>query len=418
LIVLKFELFIAKRIHFSKVGGKKVSRPAVRIAIGGIALGLTVMILAVAIVIGFKQEVRNKLIGFGSHIQIGATFNNQTYETMPIKIEEDVLHRISKAEGIKHVQRFSTQPGIINTEGDFQGVVMMGVDRDYDWEFFKSNLREGEILTIEDSTISKNAIISQKLSDLLKLKVGDKFLTYFIIDGKVRVRPLLVKGIYTTGFSDYDKLFVLCDMKMIQRLNNWEQNQYSGVEVLIDDYDELDEAYEKVFSIVGNRFDDTGSSYVLRTIRQINPQIFSWLDLLDANVVIILILMSLVAGFTMISGLLILILERTNMIGVMKALGANDWCIRKIFLYQSLFLVGKGMLIGNVIGVLICLIQNLTGVLQLDPDVYYVDTVPMHLTLLNWLLTNVFTFIVLMLMIIGPSYIITKISPAKSIRFE
>jgi lipoprotein-releasing system permease protein len=190
------------------------------------------------------------------------------------------------------------------------------------------------------------------------------------------------------------------------------------VEVLIDDYDELDEAYEKVFSIVGNRFDDTGSSYVLRTIRQINPQIFSWLDLLDANVVIILILMSLVAGFTMISGLLILILERTNMIGVMKALGANDWCIRKIFLYQSLFLVGKGMLIGNVIGVLICLIQNLTGVLQLDPDVYYVDTVPMHLTLLNWLLTNVFTFIVLMLMIIGPSYIITKISPAKSIRFE
>ncbi|MCB9018145.1 MAG: FtsX-like permease family protein [Paludibacteraceae bacterium] len=415
---MKYELFIAKRIHFSKVDGKKVSRPAVRIAIGGIALGLAVMILAVAIVIGFKQEVRNKLIGFGSHIQIGATFNNQTYETMPIMVDASMLNVISAAEGIKHVQRFATQPGIINTNGNFQGVVLKGVDGDFDWNFFKSNLRDGEVLSVTDSTVNKNVIISQKLSDLLKLKVGDKFLSYFIIDGKVRVRPLVVQGVYSTGFGDYDKLFVLCDIKMIQRLNSWEEGQCSGVEVLIDDYDNLDAAYERVFRIVGNRFDEAGSSYVLRTIRQINPQIFSWLDLLDINVVIILILMSLVAGFTMISGLLILILERTNMIGVLKALGASNWSIRKIFLYQSLFLVGKGMLIGNLIGITICAVQSTFGLLHLDPDVYYVDMVPMHLTLVNWLFTNILTFVVLMLMIVGPSYIITKISPAKSIRFE
>ena len=415
---MNFELFIAKRIHFSKKGDKMVSRPAVRIAIGGIATGLAVMILAVAIVIGFKQEVRNKLIGFGSHIQISASFNNQTYETEPLTVDSFLIEKIAAIPEVKHVQVFATQPGIIKTEENFQGIVLKGIDENFDWEFFQSNLVEGDIFQVTDSVSEKKVIISQKLSNLLQLRVGDDFLTYFIIDGRVRVRPFTVQGIYSTGFNEYDKLFVIGDIKHIRRLNNWEENQVSGIEILIKDYDGLDWAYMQVFDIVGNRFDQYGSSYVIRTIRQINPQIFSWLDLLDINVVIILILMTLVAGFTMISGLLILILERTNMIGILKALGANNWSVRKIFLYHSYFLVGKGMIIGNLIGLLICFVQDRFGIIQLDPNVYYVDTVPIHLTISSILLINLGTLIASVLMLLGPSYIITKISPVKSIKFE
>ena len=395
-----------------------VSRPAVRIAIGGIATGLAVMILAVAIVIGFKQEVRNKLIGFGSHIQISASFNNQTYETEPLIADSLLIEKIAAIPEVKHVQRFATQPGIIKTEENFQGIVLKGIDNDFDWGFFQSNLLEGDIFQVTDSVSEKKVIISQKLSNLLQLRVGDDFLTYFIIDGKVRVRPFTVQGIYSTGFNEYDKLFVIGDIKHIRRLNNWEENQVSGIEVLIGDYDDLDKAYTQVFDLVGNRFDPYGSSYILRTIKQINPQIFSWLDLLDLNVVIILILMTLVAGFTIISGLLILILERTNMIGILKSLGANNWSIRKIFLYHSYFLVGKGMIIGNIIGLSICFIQDHFGIIQLDPNNYYVDTVPVHLSISSILLINIWTLAASVLMLTGPSYIITKISPAKSIKFE
>ena len=413
-----FELFIAKRIHFSKKGDKMVSRPAVRIAIGGIATGLAVMILAVAIVIGFKLEVRNKLIGFGSHIQISASFNNQTYETEPIIIDSVLMAKIAAIAEVEHVQQFATQPGIIKTEENFQGIVLKGIDKDFDWNFFKSNLVEGDIFQITDTVTEKKVIISKKLSDLLELRVGDDFLTYFIIDGKVRVRPFIVQGMYATGFSEYDKLFIIGDIKHIRRLNDWDEDQAGGIEILIKDYDDLSKAYEQVFDIAGNRFDQYGYAYVLRTIKQINPQIFSWLDLLDINVVIVLTLMTLVAGFTMISGLLILILERTNMIGILKALGANNWSIRKIFLYHSYFLVGKGMIIGNIVGLLICFLQDRFGIIQLDPDTYYVDTVPIHLTITSVLLINVWTLAASVLMLTGPSYIITKIRPAKSIKFE
>ncbi len=413
-----FELFIAKRIHFSKKGDKIVSRPAVRIATGGIATGLAVMILAVAIVIGFKQEVRNKLIGFGSHIQISASFNNQTYETEPLIADSSLIGKIAAIPEVKHVQRFATQPGIIKTEENFQGVVLKGIDTDFDWGFFQSNLVEGAVFQVTDSVPEKSVIISRNLSNLLRLRVGDNFQTYFIIDGKVRVRPFSVKGIYSTGFNEYDRLFIIGDIKHIRRLNNWEENQVSGIEILINDYNDLDNAYRQAFDVAGNRFDEHGSSYMLRTIKQINPQIFGWLDLLDINVVIILLLMILVAGFTMISGLLILILERTNMIGILKALGAGNWSIRKIFLYHSFFLVGKGMIIGNFVGLLICFIQNRFGIIHLDPNVYYVDSVPIHLTVPIVLLINAGTLAASVLMLTGPSYIITKISPAKSIKFE
>ena len=243
-------------------------------------------------------------------------------------------------------------------------------------------------------------------------------LAYFVIQGRVRVRPLTIQGIYATGFGDYDKLFVLCDKRIIQRLNGWDENQCSGLEILTDDYEHLDNAIEEAFDIMGNRFDKNGASYLLRSIKQINPQIFSWLDLLDMNVAVILILMALVAGFTMISGLLILILERTNMIGILKALGGSNWFIRRIFLIQSAFLIGKGLLFGNLIGISACLLQKYFSIVKLNPDVYYVESVPINLSLFNLLAINVATFALLLLITVGPSYIITKINPAQSIKFE
>jgi lipoprotein-releasing system permease protein len=254
---------------------------------------------------------------------------------------------------------------------------------------------------------------------MLKLKVGDKIPTYFIINGKVRVRALRVCGIYSTGFSDYDKMVVIGDIKHVQRLNGWDENQIGGLEILIKDYDDLDKASNEVFGAVGNKYDSkTGDSYNVRSIKEINPQIFNWLDMLDMNVVIILVLMALVAGFTIISGLLILILEKTKMIGLLKSMGAEDWSIRKIFLYQACFLVGKGMLLGNVIALAICAIQHYFGIIQLDPEVYYVSTVPISISFINWLLINAAAFCTALLMLVGPSYIITKVSPTETMRFE
>jgi lipoprotein-releasing system permease protein len=414
---LGFELFIAKRLQFHKRDGKEVSRPAVRIAVGGIAVGLAVMILAVAIVIGFKKEVRNKLIGFGSHVQI-VSMVGKNFEAVPLSFSDDYIERIKLVPNVKHVQKFAFQGGILKTKENFQGVVLKGVDDGFDWEFFKTNLVEGDVLNIRKDSICKDILISKKQANLLNLKVGDKFQTYFIINGKVRVRPFTVKGIYSTGFNEYDKMIVLGDIRHIRKLNNWGENLSGGLEILIDDYDNLDVAYDELFYAAGNQVDENGSLYMIQSIKDINPQIFSWLDLLDINVVIILLLMVLVSGFTMISGLLILILEKTNMIGLLKAMGCQNWSIRKIFLIQSFFLIGKGMLIGNAVALVLCFVQSRYGLIKLDPDVYYVSAVPVDLNVFTWLLINVCALAVSLLMLIGPSFIITKISPAKAIQFE
>ena len=371
---MNLELFIAKKIHFSKEGDREVTPPAVRIAMIGIALGLAVMILSVAIVIGFKKEVRNKVIGFGSHIQITNFDSNSSYESK-------------------------------------------GVDTDYDWTFFKDNLKEGEIFTIQPDKNSTDVIISKYLSDLLGLKVGDSFLTYFVQDD-VRARKFTITGIYETGFLDYDKMFVIADIKQIRRLNGWDKDQVSGLELQVDDYDRLDQVAEDVYFDLTERQDRNGNTFYARSIKELNPMIFNWLDVLDINVVVILALMLSVAGFTMISGLLIIILERTNMIGILKALGQNNNSIRKIFLYVSFFLIGKGMLWGNIIGISLCLLQSHFHIIQLDPSIYYLDAVPIDLSLFSLFLLNIGTLAASMLMMLGPSYLITKIDPAKSIRFE
>ena len=413
---MNLELFIARKIHFSKEGNRQVTPPAVRIAIVGVALGLAVMILSVAIVIGFKKEVRNKVIGFGSHIQITNFDNNSSYETMPIAVSDSLLQAL-RAPGIKHIEGYATKMGILKTDSDFQGVVLKGIDTDYDWSFFRNNLKEGELLTIDPKKTSTDVIISRYLSDLLGLKLGDSILTYFVQED-VRARKFNIVGIYETGFMDYDKLFVLADIKQIRRLNGWEKDEVSGLELLVDDYDKLDQIAEDLYFNLVEKQDRHGNTYFTRSIKEMNPMIFNWLDVLDVNVVVILILIFAVAGFTMISGLLIIILERTNMIGILKALGENNVSIRKIFLYSSFFLIGKGMLWGNVVGIAICLIQSHFRIIKLDPSIYYLDAVPIDLSIVSLILLNIGTLCASMLMMLGPSYLITKIDPAKSIRIE
>ena len=413
---MNLELFIARKIHFSKEGNRQVTPPAVRIAIVGVALGLAVMILSVAIVIGFKKEVRNKVIGFGSHIQITNFDNNSSYETMPIAVSDSLLQAL-RAPGIKHIEGYATKMGILKTDSDFQGVVLKGIDTDYDWSFFRNNLKEGELLTIDPKKTSTDVIISRYLSDLLGLKLGDSILTYFVQED-VRARKFNIVGIYETGFMDYDKLFVLADIKQIRRLNGCEKDEVSGLELLVDDYDKLDQIAEDLYFNLVEKQDRHGNTYFTRSIKEMNPMIFNWLDVLDVNVVVILILIFAVAGFTMISGLLIIILERTNMIGILKALGENNVSIRKIFLYISFFLIGKGMLWGNVVGIAICLIQSHFRIIKLDPSIYYLDAVPIDLSIVSLILLNIGTLCASMLMMLGPSYLITKIDPAKSIRFE
>jgi len=380
-------------------------------------LGLAVMLISVAVVIGFKNEIRNKTIGFGGHIQITNFDNNNTYEMNPIKADKALMTKISSIDGVKHVQRFATKPGIIKTDNEFQGIVVKGIDKDFDWKFFKSNLVEGQILDVSGDTPSNKVVLSKYLANLLGLKLGDSFFTYFIQD-QVRARKFKIVGIYSTNFIEYDKLFILADMRQVQALNNWSADSFSGVEVLINDFDKLDQVGDAVYDATANKFSKQGNAYTAQTIKQINPQIFSWLQLLDTNVWVILILMLAVAGFNMISGLLILILERTNMIGILKSLGATDWSVRKIFLYHSFFLIAKGMLWGNVIGLSLCAIQYFTGIVPLDPQAYYVATVPVSFNWLYIVLLNVGTLLASLLMMIGPSYLITKITPAKIIRYE
>lgn len=414
---MKFSFFIAKHFHYNQDKTQLVSKPAVRIATTGIAVGLTVIIIAVSVIIGFKKEIQNKVIGFGSHIQISNYDRNSSFETVPITINDSLLKNLRDLPSIKQVQTFGTKPGILKTNSDFTGVIIKGVGEEYDWNFLNKSLVQGTLPTYNDSTIGNEVLISKTIANLLQLKVGDSFFTYFMQEN-IRVRKFVICGIYQTNISEYDKNFIIADIKQIQRLNQWDKNQVSGLEMQVHNYKKLDDAYNEVFITTANRFDDNGSTYYIQTIRDINPQIFGWLDLLDINTWVILVLMLSVAGFNIISGLLILILERTNSIGILKALGANNWSIRKVFLFQASFLIGKGMLWGNIVGVSICLIQHFTHLIPLDADAYYISYVPVSLNVFYWLLINVGTAIISFTMLIAPSYIITRISPAKAIRFE
>lgn len=415
---MNFELFIARKVHFSKsAGDRKVTPPAIRIAVTGIALGLATMVVAVAIVVGFKKEVRNKVVGFGAHIQITNFDSNASYETTPIYVNDSLVKTLCNFPGIRHVEPYATKPGILKTETDFQGIVLKGIGESYDWTFFQEHLKEGELPVINANKMSTDVLISHYLANLLDLKCGDSFLSYFVQDD-VRARRFHICGIYDTGFVDYDKLFVVADIKQVRRLNGWPDDAVSGLELFVSEYDKLDVITEALYFHLMENNDQFGDMLYVRSVKDLNPMIFSWLDVLDMNVVVILVLMLAVAGFTMISGLLIIILERTNMIGILKALGQQNGSIRKVFLYISFFLIGKGMIWGNVIALLFCFIQSKFEILALDPSNYYLDAVPVDLSFTTWLLINLGTLSVSMLMLLGPSYLITKINPARTIRFE
>lgn len=416
---MNWKLFIARRIYQTKEkeGDRNVSKPAVRIAMVGIAIGLAVMILSVAVVVGFKHEVRDKVIGLGADILVTSLDVVQSYQVTPVVGDDSLISALRKMPGVKHVQRYATKPGMIMTSDNFQGIVLKGIGQEYDTTFLHRHLQEGHIPAFTDSVSSNQVLVSKTIADRLGVRVGDKLYTYYL-ENNIRARRLTVAGIYQTNFSSYDDLFLLTDLRMVERLNNWEPGQVGGLEIQVTDYDLLDETNGYILSSLDKKTDKYGGRYYAQTIEEVYPQIFAWLDLLDINVWVILVLMVGVAGFTMISGLLIIILERTNMIGVLKALGADNTAIRKVFLSFAVFLIRKGMLWGNVIALTCCAVQYFFRPVRLDPAVYYIDAVPIELNLWIWLLLNAGTLVVSVLMLVGPSYLISRIHPARSIRFE
>ncbi len=411
---LKPEIWIARRLYFSQNSDRSTeahsSRPAVRVALAGIIIGVMVMIITICIVVGFKQTITDKVAGFGSHIQIVNFDNNNTYEMQPIFVSDSMLTALRAFPHVASVHTFATKPGIVKTDDAFAGIVFKGTDY---WDYFAANLIEGTL-----PQQPNDVLISSLQAGQLSLHVGDALLCYFV-DESVRVRKLHISGIYETGFCDFDQLFVLGNQDVVRRLNGWTADQVSGVEILVDNIRHLDEVADNVYFATVNHVDADGYNlYYVQTLQQLNPQVFSWLDLLDMNVVVIIILMLCVSGFSIISGLIILILDSIQLIGVLKALGANNRFVRSIFIAEAAMLIGKGVFWGNVLGLGLCAIQYFTHLLPLEAATYYVNYVPVAFPWGWWLLLNIGTIAISLLVMLAPSAIVTRISPARIMHFE
>lgn len=406
---MNLPFFIAKRITFNSK--RTFSKLIVRIAILGIMLGLAVMILSVAIVKGFKTEIREKLRGFSGDIQISKLDLNSSYENTPFSMSEDDRSKIRTTEGVEFIQPFATKPGIINSGDEAEGVVLKGLDKSYNSQYFEDILVDGKFIDFSDSTKSKSQIlISKFIADRLNLKVGDDFLMYFI-ENSLRKRKFEIVGIYNLGVEEVDEVFVIGDINLIRSLNNWDANQVGGYELRVDNFEKLDQIEARVY-------DNLSVDLKSYSIKQYYPAIFEWLSLLDVNTQVILILMIAVAVINMISALLIMILERTNMIGILKALGSSNWEIRKIFLYNASYLIGFGLLSGNILGVGLGLFQLKTHFFTLDQASYYMSFVPVQLDVQDILLLNLGTLIISLLVLLIPSLLVSRISPLKAIRFK
>lgn len=411
---------IAKRIHFDQGvptdGGSacRVSRPAVKIAIAGIAIGVAVMLITVGIVVGFKEEIRQKVIGFGGHLQVQALVNNQTYELPPICISDSLLDVITSIDGVENVETFVTKPSIIKSETDFLSVVVKGVER-----------------VRSDSLDEREVLLSRYIADKLQLNVGDEVPFYFIQtdrdadvfslgaeNTKVKVRKLTVRDIYETHFSEIDQQMVIAHKSLLQQVSGWDEDMVSALSIDIDDFERLNERYYSLVDHLVGTVDREGTPFYVQTVEQLNPIIFSWLALLDTNVWVILILIAVVAAFTMISGLLIIILERTQMIGILKAQGLDNRRLRHVFLWIALFLTGQGMIWGNIIGLALCFVQNKWHLIALDPTTYYLEWVPIYLNIPMILLINLGTVVITLLVLLGPSSLVARISPAKAVLSE
>ena len=415
---MNFELFIAKRIYADKAeDGERFSRPAIRIAMLGVAIGVAVMLVSLAVVLGFKHEVSEKVVGFGSHIQVLSLTQDQNYEIMPILTNDTLIRKVKQVKGIQRVQRFATKIGILKTEENFRGLTFKGVGEDYDLSFFQRCLVDEEMPKFSAKKASNEILLSQKVAGDLGVKTGDKIFAYFMGEEAMRARRFKVAGIFATNMNDYDKNYVITDIYTVRKLNNWEEEMSSGLEVTVNDFDRVEELTQKL-QFIHQGTDRNGVTYGVFSIKDIASHTFAWLAVLDMNVLMILVLMILVSAFTVVSGLLIIMLERINMIGTLKVLGATNVSVRRIFIQFSIMLVGQGMLWGNVVGLLLCWLQQQFHFISLDASVYYIDSVPIQF---NWLLIlaiNAITLLVSTLVIWGSSHLISIGKPSQTIRYE
>lgn len=415
---MNFPLFIAKRIFTNQGDERKVSRPAIMIATAGVAIGLAVMLVSVSVVLGFKHTIRDKVIGFGSHIQVANFLTQQTSSTYPIVIDQKTLKTIKSIPGVAHVQVTAIKQGVGKTDTDFLGLVFKGVGPDFDTTFIHQNIVEGSIPKFSDKQSTGKLLVSKMQADKLGLKCGDRIFAYFIDDNGVRARRFSIEGIYRTNLSQYDEVICFADIYTVRKLNAWEDDEATYAEITVSDFEQLQEVEDRMIADINRTTDRNGNTFSAMSVKELSPQIFTWLDLLDLNVWIILALMTAVAGVTMISGLLIIILERTTMIGVLKALGARNKTIRRTFLWFAAFIIGRGMVIGDAIGIGLLLLQRTTGIVKLDPQTYYVSEVPVEFTWLLFAIINIATMAVCIAVLVGPSFLISHIHPAKSMRYE
>ncbi len=415
---MNLPLYLSRKIYGTGGTRQKVSQPAIRIATLGIAVGVAVMVVSVSVVFGFKHTIRDKVVGFGGHIQIANFMTQQSSESYPIVVNDSMMRVMTRIPGIRHCERFSQTQGILKTEKDFLGVVLKGVAEEWDSTFIHKNMKEGFIPKFSDSKSSNNILISQSIASKLNLKCGDRIFAYFINDDGARTRRFTICGIYETNLSQFDDVTCFVNLYTSVKLNGWEPDQVLGAELTVNDFNALDLAEGGVAKTVNRTVDRYGSTYSSKTVKELYPQIFAWLDLLDLNVWIILALMTLVASVTIVSGLLIIILERTGMIGTLKALGARNGVIRRTFLWFGVFIAVKGILLGDIIAMAIILLQKYLGVVKLDAHTYYVSTVPVETNIPLFVLINLSTLLISVLVLVIPSYLISHISPSKSIRFE
>ena len=413
IINLNYELFIAKRIIAGKEYKNSISSPIIKIAITAIALGIIIMLIAVATSAGFQTKIRDKMAGFKGHIQIvNYDNNNSDLSTVPIKKNQDFYPEFKNIDGIKKVQVYANKAGIIRTDNDFEGIIFKGVSKSYDWSFFEEYLVEGRTPNL-DLLRTKEILLSKTLINRLNLKLNDTIKATFLKTSLSKLpsnRNYTIVGIYNTGFAEFDKSIMIGDLREVQRLNNWTENEVGGFEVLIDNFNEIKEKDDEIYNRIGSTLNS-------KSILDSYPNIFEWINLFDNNVWFIIGIMILIAGINMITALLVLILERVQMIGILKSLGSDNKSIQKIFLYNASYLILKGLFWGNIIGFAILLFQKYFGIISLNPETYYVAEVPVFISFLAVFLLNIGTLFLCILMLLIPSYIITKIHPSKSIKF-
>lgn len=409
---MNFEFFIVKRIIQSDNNSPSFSASILKISVAAVAIGIAVMLIAIATGTGLQQKIKDKVIGFDGHIQITGFNANYSLESTSMVIG-NLENELTQVECIKNTQIFAKKATILKTKTDFEGVVFKGVGDNYNWTFFNQYLIEGRPILLNDNFKNDSLIISKNTADKLNLSRGDKVFLYFVREAPApsRTLPFYIQGIYHTGLENFDDIYILGDIKHIQNINNWEPDEVGGLEINLHNPNMLDKANDQINRLIGYNL-------VSSTSKSKNKQIFNWLALFDTNIFVILLIMIIVAIINMVSCILILILEKTRMIGILKSIGSRNWHIQKIFLYNAAYLIVKGLIWGNIIGLGICLIQKYTGLFKLDEASYYVSEIPIHLNLLHIVGINIITFSVCTLMMLIPSVIISKILPIRAIRFQ